>query len=84
MLHCLMLHYFVFHYYAKGTRKQIPCDCNKFFCCNRMKLCFRVRIAKLIQKKLLKQNQLRFLTVIFQDGGHEQKYRGSICSPSFG
>ena len=53
-----------------------------FFCCNRTKLCFRVRMAKLMQQKFLKQNHLRFLNSIFQDGGHEQKHRGSICSPS--
>ena len=57
---------------------------NVFSCCNRTKLCFRVRIAKLMQQKLLKQKQLRFLNRYFQDGGHEQKHRDSICSPSFG
>ena len=31
-----------------------------FFCSNRTKLCFRVRMAKLMQQKLLKQSQLRF------------------------
>ena len=47
------------------------------------KLCFRVRMANLMQQKLLKQNQLRFLNISFQDGGHEQKHRGSICCPSY-
>ena len=68
-----------------------------FFCCNftklcfcvrmanlmQQKLCFRVRMANLMQQKLLKQNQLRFLNISFQDGGHEQKHRGSICCPSY-
>ena len=70
---------------AKGTRKQIPCDCNKcFFSCHRTKLCFRVRMAKLMQQKLLEQNQLRFLSSYFSRWQPWTKsHRDNICSPSF-
>ena len=48
-----------------GHRNKFHATATHFFLCNRTKLCFRVRMAKLMLQKLLKQNQLRFLNRYF-------------------
>ena len=63
----------------RGHGNKFHVTATNFFCCNRTKLCFHVRMAKKLETK-----SFEIFKLIFQDGDHEQKHRGSICSPSFG
>ena len=49
----------------RGHGNKFHATATIFFCWNRTKLCFHVRMAKLMQQILMKQNQLRFLKSYF-------------------